>query len=182
MGNPLWFFFDKSSCVALWQLIFNVFHLQCMRWVIYLSILDNFPSRYQQKNSVTRHENNWSLRGGYSLPFKHLLLITLSSNWLSRYLMVASVQWNEAPTNRGILILINIQISFEPGTMWLKCQQHNNKVMMSVNPRMPVDHPAEKVASIQYSQLGQGMKLEQLVIFMEEHSIFMAIASKNIRQ
>ena len=38
---------------------------------------------------------------------------------------------------------------------------------------MPVDHPAEKVASIQYSQLGQGMKLEQLVIFMEEHSIFM---------
>ena len=29
---------------------------------------------------------------------------------------------------------------------------------------------------------GQGRKLEQLVIFVEEHSIFMAITSKNIRQ
>ena len=46
MGNPLGFF-DKSSCIDLWQSSVN--HL------------NNFPWRYQQAFSQTRHENYWSL-------------------------------------------------------------------------------------------------------------------------
>ena len=51
--------------------------------------------RYPQRQK-SRGERSGE-RGGHSLPLKHLLLITLSPNWLSRYLMLASVQWTGAP-------------------------------------------------------------------------------------
>ena len=61
-------------------------------------------------------------------------LCTLSPNWLSRYLMLTSVQWTEAPTG-GFLFLMN---SWNRYWTWYhmihkstKQQEHNNKVTKS---------------------------------------------------
>ena len=169
-----------------------------MRWVTYSYIFDNFPSISANYFPVTRHENNWSLRGGYSLPLKHLLLIILSPNWLSIAMDARTGQGDSLLTLHSILSLVPWHVAQMSTT-----QQHhnNNKVMKSVN--CPEPHGTrdlwfkttflnknpccqKRLPPFQTRNWalpsGQGRKLEQLVIFVEEHSIFMAITSKNIRQ